>query len=386
MESLLQIVNSHIRVVNAKSLLSKVIKKWYVVLVFMMLFALLSIPRGNNPSASQDDIDKKTAYETEITYYETEAKSFADYIENSVVFSADPFNVNKGTCLLQAETMNNAALIMDTIQNEIDYSSYRNDKAPVYITEQIKVEMINDTSVMLTVTGFDHDDAQGLLDFIGNEITRTAQENGFDVAISKKQVSTMFDQELMEKANKIAGLYTQNQKDLVDLRNKSNSINVEESAKTINKKKVILFAVMGAGIGALLVALYYVLNNRVLSAEDACGQYLLDNVTVLNKGKNKGINYEKTKALLSKKADKHNELFIVSELPQMNLDELAGNLSDSALTVKPVEYDSDGNAILPSNSAVLLAVKANESKYSNINELIRTIDIYNNKIIGLLVL
>ena len=67
MESLLQIVNSHIRVVNAKSLLSKVIKKWYVVLVFMMLFALLSIPRGNNPSASQDDIDKKTAYETEIT-------------------------------------------------------------------------------------------------------------------------------------------------------------------------------------------------------------------------------------------------------------------------------------------------------------------------------
>ncbi|MBE6127879.1 MAG: hypothetical protein E7185_01240 [Erysipelotrichaceae bacterium] len=386
MESLLQIVNSHIRVVNAKSLFSKVIKKWYLLLVFMLLFVLLSIPRGTNPAASQDDIDKKTAYETEISFYEAEAASFIDYIENSVVFSVDPFNVNKGTCLIQAETMNNAAQVMNTIQNGIDYSSYRNDKNPVYITEQIKAEMINDTSVLLTVTGFDHDDAQALLDFICNEITRANQENDVNVTISKKQVSAVFDQELAEKANKIANLYTQNQKDVADLRNKSNSINVEESAKTINKKKIILFAVMGCGVGALLLALYYVLNNRVLSAEDACGQYLLDNFTVLNKGKNKDINYEKTKALLNKKADKHNELFIVSELPQLNLDELARNLSDSALTVKPVEYDSDGNAILPSNSVVLLAVKANESKYSNINELIRTIDIYNNKIIGLLVL
>lgn len=287
------------QVIFIKDLLFAALYQWRRIVVFALLFGLLlggvaAAAEYKKASAviPQETIDEaKLEYEealetlqTRIEKVNAQIETHEAYLAESVLLNADPYNLYRANVLLAVEGTEDAGSILRA------YLLYLNSKA-LYeeankelgipansLTELITTERDeqNPQSVQITITCATEESAQVLLELVNKHMQQAQTEikdkiGAHNLGLVSGEVFSCVDTKLAD-TRKQAEQQRVTLKDSLQLLEKEKKALVEPKfgAAAFSKKKVVLLAIIGAMLGAIMVVgiacLYHISGGKVYSA------------------------------------------------------------------------------------------------------------------------
>lgn len=423
------------QVIFIKDLLFAALYQWRKVVVFALIFAILlggvsavsqyknaaaEVPQGTIDATTKEYEEKKQKLEESIEDTKKQILAQETYLKESVLMNADPYNLYQANLLLAIdvpETSQNASTILRAYLLYLNGKDFIEDAVKALgISKNVLSELIqterdeeNPRSVLVTVSYSDEKGANQLLMLVMNHMEQAKSiicENVGEhtMGMVLNSVYSFVHDPLKDKQQ-------QAQNNLDTLKDSLGTMEEELEGLTkptfesqeISEKKILIFAVLGGILGAVLAAGFacfiHIIGGKVYSARvlrnktglNALGIIPGDEKNVIDQwlGKLEGritdekhvqvalstvCNYcgEGEKLLVAGDCEEL-PLFIANTLKNMGVQIVAiGNLLKDADTV----------AQLPKCDAVLLVEKCGESRYANIMQTLALVEDQKKPVIG----
>ena len=287
------------QVIFIKDLLFAALYQWRRIVVFALLFGLLlgGVAAAGEFKKASAVIPQETIGEAMLAYEEAlekleariekvnaQIETHETYLAESVLLNADPYNLYRANVLLAVEGTEDPSSILRAYllylsSKELYAEANKELDIPANsLTELITTERDeqNPKSVQITITCATEESARVLLELVNKHMLHAEAEikekiGVHSLGILSGEVFSCVDTKLAD-ARKQAEQQRVTLKDSLQLLEKEKSALAEPKfgAAAFSKKKVVLFAVIGAVLGGMMVVgvacLYHIAGGKVYSA------------------------------------------------------------------------------------------------------------------------
>ena len=383
MNQLSQRLDSGIRYVDTNALIRKIVGKWYVILLAMVIFvgagAVMKMQKtspSTGVSASEEQQAKIDDKQYVVDYYTNKLASIDSYLNTSALFAINPYCAGRASAGISAsdddEGVRNGILAECAafIQTGIDYSGYSEDYETGYYSDVVIIDYeVVPGTLVLSVYGPDEEQAGQLFDYVVDQLTDHIDEG---LIISDMETSMCYSPDLAEATQIIQDDYSDSKVLLDAARKDLNLLRNDEQNVSFGKKQIVMYAVIGMIVGVIAVGLYYILSGRILSDKELFTQYGLNN---LNKGSviDNGLDYSLIADRLNGTGSADG-IVIIRASGSASFEDIGNELKSHGLEreVRTVDQSDLVQKIdTLKGSDVLVAVSEGKTKYKLVSRLLK---------------